>query len=96
MQRSLSMERSGIPLYFTMFGIRLLYPIIARIKYDVKDVKYLKLFKIFILKVVALQQNYLRRCNATIFKIFFKNNFKYFRSFTSYFILSIIGYNNIY
>ena len=44
MQRSLSMERNGIPLCFTMFSIWLLYPIIARIKYDVKDLKYLKLF----------------------------------------------------
>ena len=42
MQRSLSMERNGIPLCFTMFNIRLLYPIIARIKYDVKDLKYIK------------------------------------------------------
>ena len=44
MQRSLSMERNGIPLCFTMFSIRLLYPTIARIKYDVKDLKYIKLF----------------------------------------------------
>ena len=42
MQRILSMERNGIPLCFTMFSIRLLYPIIARIKYDVKDLKYIK------------------------------------------------------
>ena len=44
MQRSISMERNGIPLCFTMFSIRLLFPIIARIKYDVKDLKYMKLF----------------------------------------------------
>ena len=44
MQRSLSMERNGIPLCFTMFSIRLLYPIIGRIKYGVKDLKYIKLF----------------------------------------------------
>jgi len=31
MQRSLSMERNGTPLCFTMFSMRLLYPIIARI-----------------------------------------------------------------
>ena len=43
-QRSLSMERNGIPLCFTMFSIRFLYPIIARTKYDVKDIKYIKLF----------------------------------------------------
>ena len=43
MQRSLSMERNGILLCFTMFSIRLLYPIIARIKYDVKYLKYIKL-----------------------------------------------------
>ena len=40
MQRSLSMGRNGIPLCFTMFSIRLLYPTIARIEYDVKDLKY--------------------------------------------------------
>jgi len=44
MQRNLSMERNGIPLCFTMFNIWLLYPIIVRIKYDVKDQKYIKLF----------------------------------------------------
>ena len=44
MEQSLSMERNGIPLYFTMVNTWLLYPIIARIKYDVKDLKYLKLF----------------------------------------------------
>ena len=44
MQRSLSMERNGIPLCFTMFSIRLLYPIIAKMKYDMEDLKYLKLF----------------------------------------------------
>jgi len=42
MQRSLSMERNGIPLCFTMFSIKLFYPIIARIKYDIKDLKYIK------------------------------------------------------
>ena len=44
MQRTLSMERNGIPLCFTMFSIWLLNPIIARIKYDMKDLKYIKLF----------------------------------------------------
>ena len=39
MQRSLSMERNWFPLCFTMFSIRLLYTIIARIKYDMKDLK---------------------------------------------------------
>jgi hypothetical protein len=39
MQRSLSMESNGIPLCFTMFGMWLLYPKIAKIKYDVKDLK---------------------------------------------------------
>ena len=53
MQRSLSMERNGIPLCFTMFGIRLLYPITAKVKYDVKDLKYKFILKI-ILKMVAL------------------------------------------
>ena len=48
MQRSLSMERNVIPLCFTMFSIRLLYPIIAKLKYDVKDLKYIKLYKICI------------------------------------------------
>jgi len=46
MQRSLSMERNGIPLCFTMFSIWLLYPITARIKYDVKDLKYKNCLKI--------------------------------------------------
>jgi len=27
------MERNGIPLYFTMFGIRLLYPVIVKINF---------------------------------------------------------------
>ena len=36
------MERNGIPLCFTMFSTQLLYPIIAKIKYDVKDLKYIK------------------------------------------------------
>ena len=50
MQRSLSMERNGIPLCFTMFSVRLFYPIFAKIKYDMKDLKYIKkLFK----KIVA-------------------------------------------
>ena len=39
-----SMERNGIPLCFTMFSLWLLYPIIARIKYDVKDLKYIILY----------------------------------------------------
>ena len=56
MQRSLSMERNGIPLCFTMFSIRLLYPIIAKIKYDVKDLKYIKNYKKIILKIVELQR----------------------------------------
>ena len=43
MQRSLSMERNAIPLCCTMFSIWLLYTIIDRIKYDVKDIKYIKL-----------------------------------------------------
>ena len=43
MERSLSMERNGIPLCFTMFSIWLLYPIIAKITCDVEDLKYLKL-----------------------------------------------------
>ena len=42
MQRSLSMGRNGIPVCFTMFSIHLLNPIIAKIKYDVKDLKYIK------------------------------------------------------
>ena len=42
MQRSLSMERNVIPLCFTVFSIRLLYPIFGRIKYGVKDLKYIK------------------------------------------------------
>ena len=50
MQRSLSMERNGIPLCFTMFSIWLLYPIIDRIKYGVEDLKYIKLFFKNILK----------------------------------------------
>ena len=37
------MERNGIPLCFTMFSVRLLYPKIAKIKYDVKDLKYIKI-----------------------------------------------------
>ena len=36
------MERNGIPLRFTMFSMQLLYPIIDKIKYDVKDLKYIK------------------------------------------------------
>ena len=36
------MERNGIPLCFTVFSIRLLYPVIAKMKYDVKDLKYIK------------------------------------------------------
>jgi len=43
MQRSLSTERNGIPLCFTMFGIRLWYPVITEIKYGLKDLKYIKL-----------------------------------------------------
>ena len=44
MQRFLSVERNGIPLRFTMFSVWLLYRIIARIKYYMKDIKYIKLF----------------------------------------------------
>ena len=43
MQRSLSMERNGITICFTMFGIRIWYPIITEIKYGKKDLKYIKL-----------------------------------------------------
>ena len=43
MQRSLSTERNGIPLCFTMFGIRVWYPIITEIKYGMKDLKYIKI-----------------------------------------------------
>ena len=43
MQRSLSMERNGTPLCFTMFGTRIWYPIITETKYGKKDLKYIKL-----------------------------------------------------
>ena len=45
MQRSLSMERNGIPLCFTMFGIQIWYPIFIEIKYGKKDLKYIKYTK---------------------------------------------------
>ena len=37
------MERNGIPLCFTMFCIRIWYPIITEIKYGKKDIKCIKL-----------------------------------------------------
>jgi len=43
MQQSFSMERNGIPLCFTMFGIRILYTTNTEIKYGKKDLKYIKL-----------------------------------------------------
>ena len=49
------MERNGIPLCFIMFSIRLLYPIIAKIKYDVKDLKYIKI----ILQIILNFNNFL-------------------------------------
>ena len=56
MQRSLSIEHDGISLCFTKFSIWLLYPIIAKISYDVKDLKYkIILENYFILKLVTLQ-----------------------------------------
>jgi len=56
MQRSLSMERNGIPLCFTMYRIRIWYPIITEINYGKKDLKYIKLYiKNYFRKVLQLQ-----------------------------------------
>ena len=67
MQRSLSMGRNGIPLCFTMFSIRLLYPIIDRIKYDVADLNLTGYMRL----IPSRQQTTYDASTRPVFKIIF-------------------------